>query len=157
MSLADRNLPLTPAARLEPKQCVLMVVDMQNDFCAPGGYIDKTMGKDVGAAGDDFRDPGAGGRAGAAGGGDGERPAQPPPREADEGNDEGAGQRDEQREDRQVRAHQGGGAAPASGCAIRSARTSSSRVPYSACSRIRMASATPVVATITTIAVSMRA
>ena len=50
MSLADRNLPLTPAARLEPKQCVLMVVDMQNDFCAPGGYIDKTMGKDVSAA-----------------------------------------------------------------------------------------------------------
>jgi ureidoacrylate peracid hydrolase len=27
-----------------------VVVDMQNDFCAPGGYIDKTMGKDVSAA-----------------------------------------------------------------------------------------------------------
>ena len=28
----------------------LVVVDMQNDFCAPGGYIDKVMGKDVSAA-----------------------------------------------------------------------------------------------------------
>ena len=50
MSLAARNLPLTPAARLAPKDCVLMVVDMQNDFCAPGGFIDKTMGKDVASA-----------------------------------------------------------------------------------------------------------
>ncbi|TFZ02611.1 cysteine hydrolase [Ramlibacter henchirensis] len=50
MTLADRNLPVAPAARLEPKRCALMVVDMQNDFCAPGGYIDKTMGKDVSAA-----------------------------------------------------------------------------------------------------------
>lgn len=50
MSLADRNLPLTPAARLEPGRSVLMVVDMQNDFCAPGGYIDATMRKDVTAA-----------------------------------------------------------------------------------------------------------
>jgi ureidoacrylate peracid hydrolase len=50
MSLAERHLPLTLDARLQPQQCVLMVVDMQNDFCAPGGYIDRTMGKDVGAA-----------------------------------------------------------------------------------------------------------
>lgn len=50
MSLADRKLPLTPAERLAPGRCVLMVVDMQNDFCALGGYIDKTMGKDVSAA-----------------------------------------------------------------------------------------------------------
>ncbi|WP_439588692.1 cysteine hydrolase family protein [Hydrogenophaga sp.] len=50
MSLANRDLPVTLSARLAPGRCVLMVVDMQNDFCAPGGYIDKTMGKDVGAA-----------------------------------------------------------------------------------------------------------
>jgi ureidoacrylate peracid hydrolase len=50
MSLADRALPLTPAARLEAARCTLVVVDMQNDFCAPGGYIASTMGKDVGAA-----------------------------------------------------------------------------------------------------------
>ena len=28
----------------------LLIVDMQNDFCAPGGYIDTVMGKDVAAA-----------------------------------------------------------------------------------------------------------
>jgi ureidoacrylate peracid hydrolase len=28
----------------------LVIVDMQNDFCAPGGYIDAVMGKDVAAA-----------------------------------------------------------------------------------------------------------
>tara|TARA_R110000851_G_scaffold333550_1_gene516137 strand:+ start:170123 stop:170770 length:648 start_codon:yes stop_codon:yes gene_type:complete len=28
----------------------LVIVDMQNDFCAPGGYIDTVMGKDVAAA-----------------------------------------------------------------------------------------------------------
>jgi ureidoacrylate peracid hydrolase len=50
MSLAGRDLPLTLAARLEPGRCALLVVDMQNDFCAPGGYIDKIMGKDVSAA-----------------------------------------------------------------------------------------------------------
>jgi ureidoacrylate peracid hydrolase len=50
MSLANRALPLTPAARLEAARCALLVVDMQNDFCAPGGYIDRTMGKDVSAA-----------------------------------------------------------------------------------------------------------
>lgn len=50
MTLADRKLPLTLAERLAAPRCALMVVDMQNDFCAPGGYIDRTMGKDVGAA-----------------------------------------------------------------------------------------------------------
>jgi ureidoacrylate peracid hydrolase len=50
MSLATRDLPVTLPAKLEPRRCALVVVDMQNDFCAPGGYIDKTMGKDVSAA-----------------------------------------------------------------------------------------------------------
>jgi ureidoacrylate peracid hydrolase len=50
LSLADRKLPVSAAERLDARRCVLVVVDMQNDFCAPGGYIDRVMGKDVGAA-----------------------------------------------------------------------------------------------------------
>lgn len=34
------------AARVAPKHTALVVIDMQNDFCAPGGYIDK-LGLDV--------------------------------------------------------------------------------------------------------------
>lgn len=43
-------LPLTLEAKLEAQRCALLVIDMQNDFCAPGGYIDRTMRKDVSAA-----------------------------------------------------------------------------------------------------------
>ena len=50
MSLAGRDLPVGLDAKLEPRRCALLVVDMQNDFCAAGGYIDRTMGKDVTAA-----------------------------------------------------------------------------------------------------------
>ncbi|TFY97432.1 cysteine hydrolase family protein [Ramlibacter rhizophilus] len=49
MSLAGRALPLGLPERLSPARSVLVVVDMQNDFCAEGGYIDRTMGKDVSA------------------------------------------------------------------------------------------------------------
>ena len=36
-----------PAERLAPGRTALVVVDMQNDFCAPGGYIADALGKDV--------------------------------------------------------------------------------------------------------------
>lgn len=35
---------------MAPGRCALLVIDMQNDFCAPGGYIDRIMGKDVSGA-----------------------------------------------------------------------------------------------------------
>ena len=50
MSLAERQLPLALPDRLAPQRCVLMIVDMQNDFCAAGGYIDQAIRKDVSAA-----------------------------------------------------------------------------------------------------------
>ena len=43
---ASRTLLATPAERLAPARTALVVVDMQNDFCAPGGYI-AGLGKDV--------------------------------------------------------------------------------------------------------------
>lgn len=52
MSLAHRNLPVALPDRLAPQRSVLMVVDMQNDFCAAGGYIEQAMRKDVSAAGE---------------------------------------------------------------------------------------------------------
>lgn len=42
---------ITPLAQaFSSGRAALIVVDMQNDFCASGGYIDKVMGKDVSAA-----------------------------------------------------------------------------------------------------------
>ncbi len=35
--------------RLAPAHCAVLVVDMQNDFCAEGGYIDRRFGCDVAA------------------------------------------------------------------------------------------------------------
>jgi ureidoacrylate peracid hydrolase len=43
---ASRDVYLELAQRLSPQRTALVVVDMQNDFCAPGGYIDG-IGKDV--------------------------------------------------------------------------------------------------------------
>ena len=36
-----------PRERLAPDRTALVVVDMQNDFCAPGGYIAGALAKDV--------------------------------------------------------------------------------------------------------------
>jgi ureidoacrylate peracid hydrolase len=46
----DEQLPIALEPKLTASNCALVVIDMQNDFCAPGGYIDKVMGKDVSAA-----------------------------------------------------------------------------------------------------------
>jgi ureidoacrylate peracid hydrolase len=46
MTALLRTLP----ERLAPAHTALIVVDMQNDFCAPGGYV-ANLGRDVGACG----------------------------------------------------------------------------------------------------------
>jgi len=51
MSTAPGPLPLTLEEKLQAPRCALLVIDMQNDFCAPGGYIDTVMGKSVETAG----------------------------------------------------------------------------------------------------------
>ena len=44
---ASRAVLPGPAERLAPGRTALVVVDMQNDFCSPGGYIAGAIGKDV--------------------------------------------------------------------------------------------------------------
>lgn len=44
---ASRSVLPGPTERLAPDRTALVVVDMQNDFCAPGGYIASALGKDV--------------------------------------------------------------------------------------------------------------
>ena len=39
----------TPAERLAPQHTALIVVDMQNDFCAERSYVEEVMGKDASA------------------------------------------------------------------------------------------------------------
>ncbi|AZO81922.1 MULTISPECIES: isochorismatase family cysteine hydrolase [unclassified Bosea (in: a-proteobacteria)] len=45
-AFASRGALTTVEERVAPQRTALIVVDMQNDFCAPGGYIDG-IGKDV--------------------------------------------------------------------------------------------------------------
>jgi ureidoacrylate peracid hydrolase len=41
------NLLATLTERLAPSHSALLIVDMQNDFCAAGGYVEKVLGKDA--------------------------------------------------------------------------------------------------------------
>ena len=36
--------------QLDPAHTALLVVDMQNDFCAEGGYLNRTRGADMSAS-----------------------------------------------------------------------------------------------------------
>ena len=45
---AERPLR-TAGERLAPTHCGLLVIDMQNDFCAEGGYIEAVVGKNAAA------------------------------------------------------------------------------------------------------------
>lgn len=47
--LADVQPLLSLSARVDVAHTALLVVDMQNDFCAPGGYVERVVGKDVSA------------------------------------------------------------------------------------------------------------
>lgn len=46
---SERSLLLNLPARVAPHHTVLLVVDMQNDFCGAGGYIEKVVKKDSSA------------------------------------------------------------------------------------------------------------
>lgn len=45
--MSDRLLA-SAEARLRPSHTALLVIDMQNDFCAKGGYIETVVGRDAG-------------------------------------------------------------------------------------------------------------
>ena len=44
-----RQLLDTVEKRLDPAHTAVMVIDMQNDFCAEKGYVERVVGKDVSA------------------------------------------------------------------------------------------------------------
>jgi ureidoacrylate peracid hydrolase len=48
MSMTDRLLT-SAEARLAPQHTALLVIDMQNDFCAEGGYVETAVGRDASA------------------------------------------------------------------------------------------------------------
>lgn len=41
------GLLLSVSDRLDPRRSALLVIDMQNDFCAEGGYIETVVGRDA--------------------------------------------------------------------------------------------------------------
>ena len=52
VSIDSKSLLRDQRERLAPGHCALMVIDMQNDFCAQDGYVEKVVGKDAGACRD---------------------------------------------------------------------------------------------------------
>jgi ureidoacrylate peracid hydrolase len=49
VSPSESPLLVSVEQRLRPAHTALLVIDMQNDFCAPGGYIETVVGKDASA------------------------------------------------------------------------------------------------------------
>lgn len=47
MSAPPRELLTALPELVAPGRTALLVIDMQNDFCADGGYVDRVIGKDV--------------------------------------------------------------------------------------------------------------
>jgi ureidoacrylate peracid hydrolase len=47
--MMSSNLLDTVEKRLKPAHSAVLVIDMQNDFCAEAGYVEKVVGKDVSA------------------------------------------------------------------------------------------------------------
>ncbi len=47
--MTDAPILRTLAERLAPRHAALLVIDMQNDFCAPGGFVEAALGKDAAA------------------------------------------------------------------------------------------------------------
>lgn len=47
MAQPRADLLLSLAARVAPRHTAVLVVDMQNDFCAPGGYVERVVKKDA--------------------------------------------------------------------------------------------------------------
>jgi ureidoacrylate peracid hydrolase len=47
MTNMPNSLLATLSARLDPRHSAVVVIDMQNDFCAQGGYVEKVVGRDT--------------------------------------------------------------------------------------------------------------
>jgi len=43
------KVPQSLEARLAPAGCAILIIDMQNDFCASTGYVEKVVGRDASA------------------------------------------------------------------------------------------------------------